>query len=133
MSTNSVRTALRSMSPMRIALRAGCLVAVLVSATGCASALTAAGRNVRLMTSDPPPTCTEVGTVSGRTAFDLDGAKNKMRNEAAEQSANYVRFEAVEGQYHTTGTAYRCPALENRTPLSSPAERRLGAARAVEP
>lgn len=94
-------------------------VAASLLASACASkTLTTAGQAVRLQKSDPPEQCSELGSVSARTAFDLDGAKNIMRNEAAEKGGNYVRWDTVEGEYHLTGSAYACPEGE-ATPVSS--------------
>jgi hypothetical protein len=35
--------------------------------------------------------------------------KNKLRNEAAEKGANFVRLEQNDGDGNAAGTAYRCP------------------------
>ena len=90
------------------------LFAVLVTFTACAIALTDAGKAVRVMKSDPPSNCREIGGVTG-SAGGLQGdpkviqnAKNDMRNNAAKMGANYVRFETASIN-SVTGTAYRCP------------------------
>ena len=91
------------------------LVVCSLSLAGCAAALTPGGQAVRLMKADPPANCQELGTVSGHGGFEasIEKAKNRMRNEAAEMGANYVRWEVVSssnpGNVSVTGTAYKCP------------------------
>jgi hypothetical protein len=81
----------------------------LVLTIGCSPvALTEAGKNVRTITSDPPATCEDIGTVYGRG--DSEEIKNGMRNEAAEKGANYVRMETYNPMTAGgSGTAFRCP------------------------
>ncbi len=86
---------------------------------GCAVALSEAGSTVKLMKSDPPSECQELGEVRGRAtasggaldpAATLEQSKNALRNKAAEMGANYVRWEAGDSVGGVvTGTAYRCP------------------------
>lgn len=95
------------------------MVSLVVSAVGCASApkvLTDTGRSVKLMKSDAPSDCKELGAVRGEAQLweTEEAAKNRMRNNAAKMGANYVRMETVEKNSDTgfrlyTGTAYNCP------------------------
>ena len=85
------------------------LISLLVSLSACAVALTPGGQRVKLMKSDPPGNCTEIGTVTGSSSVgNVEKAKTKMRNNAAEKGANYVRFETFNG-VTVGGTAFRCP------------------------
>ena len=74
-------------------------------------ALTQAGAQVQLMKGDPPPTCKEVGSVSGYTIGPdyQEKNKNKLRNEAAAKNGNFVRLEQNDSDGNAAGTAYRCP------------------------
>ena len=74
-------------------------------------ALTAAGAKVTLNKADPPPTCKEAGSVSGYTIGPdyQEKNKNKLRNEAAEKGANFVRLEQNDSDGNAAGTAYKCP------------------------
>jgi hypothetical protein len=74
-------------------------------------ALTPAGAKVTLNKADPAAACAEVGGVSGYTIGPdyQDKNKNKLRNEAAEKGANYVRLEQNDSDGNAAGTAYRCP------------------------
>jgi hypothetical protein len=74
-------------------------------------ALTQAGANVTLNKGDPPQGCTEAGSVSGYTIGPnyQEKNKNKLRNEAAEKGANFVRLEQNDSDGNAAGTAYRCP------------------------
>ena len=61
--------------------------------------------DVRLMKSDPPDACQEVGPVQEAIWFgDVESARDKLKARARAMGANYVRLELP-----TTGTAYRCP------------------------
>ena len=61
--------------------------------------------SVRLMKSDPPSGCSEVGMVAEAIWFgDVEGARNRLKQKAMALGANYVRLEMP-----TTGTAFRCP------------------------
>lgn len=90
---------------------------VALGACGGAPELTPAGTAVKLMKSDPPAACTEIASVDGRSAElaggGHEGAKNRLRNNAGEKGANYVRIESVESSGNArvvyTGTAYKCP------------------------
>jgi hypothetical protein len=80
--------------------------------TACGGgALTQAGAQVRLLKGDPPPTCKEVGGVSGYTIGPdyQERNKNKLRNAAAEKKGNVVRLEQNDSDGNAAGTAYRCP------------------------
>ena len=83
----------------------GCLV-------GCGGAsLTQAGAKVMLNKSDPPAGCSEVAGVSAYTIGPdyQNKNKNKLRNEAGEKGANYVRLEQNDSDGNASGTAYKCP------------------------
>ena len=61
--------------------------------------------DVRLMKSDPPDACKELGPVQEAIWFgDVESAREKLKQRARGMGANYVRLELP-----TTGTAYRCP------------------------
>ena len=88
-----------------------------LTSIGCATTrLTKSGKAVRLMKSDPPTACQEIGGVQAfGSAFTGDAAgdaKTKLRNEAAKQGADYVRMETAttnSGDHVTmSGTAYLC-------------------------
>jgi hypothetical protein len=89
------------------------LLALLPNLAACASTgLTEAGAKVRLMKADPPAGCKEIGNVSGDYAgFPVEegASKNVMRNHAAEQGANYVRWDTAAANGIVSGTAYKCP------------------------
>lgn len=80
---------------------------------GCGSELTQAGARVKLMKADPPPQCQEVRGVSAyQVGPDYqDHLKNALRNEAAENGANYVRLETLTSDGNASGTAFACPGL----------------------
>lgn len=82
--------------------------------TACASAtLSPAGKNVRLIKSDPPENCQEIGQKTAMSGMGLIGAQNMLRNWAAEQGATHLRMDAgVETNTGTqlTGSAFKCPA-----------------------
>jgi hypothetical protein len=61
---------------------------------------------VKLMKNDPPPSCAEVGSVSGYTVGPNyeERLKNKLRNDAADKGANYVRLAR---QYSEAGLGAR--------------------------
>lgn len=66
------------------------------------------GSRARLMKADPPQGCREVGTVTG--AGSAENAKIRMRNQAGELGANYVRWDTVSGDATSvSGTAFACP------------------------
>jgi hypothetical protein len=89
----------------------GCVLGVTLIGCG-GGALTQAGSAVTLNKSDPASGCKEVGGVSGYTIGPdyQDKNKNKLRNEAAEKGANYVRLEQNDSDGNASGTAYKCPA-----------------------
>ncbi len=91
------------------------LVLVASVLVGCGgSTLTQSGAQVKLMKADPPPACKEVGGVSSYTIGPSYQEKNKtkLRNEAAEKGANYVRLEQNDSDGNAAGTAYLCPASQ---------------------
>lgn len=87
------------------------------SLSGCtATTLTAAGRGVSVEKADAKKECSEVGIISASSSNFVGetdaNARNKLRNEAAERGANYVRLDtyAENGNgVRYTGTAYKCP------------------------
>ncbi|MBS2018505.1 MAG: DUF4156 domain-containing protein [Deltaproteobacteria bacterium] len=88
------------------------LAAFAASLTACGGgALTQAGAQVTLNKADPPKGCVEKGGVSGYTIGPdyQERNKNKLRNEAAEKGANYVRLEQNDSDGNASGTAYSCP------------------------
>lgn len=95
------------MKPTLSLVFASCAVALVACGGG---ALTQAGAQVQLMKGDPPPTCKEVGSVSGYTIGPdyQERNKNKLRNEAAAKNANYVRLEQNDSDGNASGTAYKC-------------------------
>jgi hypothetical protein len=61
--------------------------------------------DVRMMKSDPPDACRELGPVQEAIWFgDVESAREKLKQKARSMGANYIRLELP-----TTGTAYRCP------------------------
>jgi hypothetical protein len=89
------------------------LLAVLVAVCGCSmftAQLTEKGARVQLREGDPPSGCRELGDVRGDGS--LENAKIRMRNQAGELGANYIRWETVAGHgtvaNGVTGTAYSC-------------------------
>lgn len=85
---------------------------LLASLAACGGgALTQAGAQVTLNKADPPKGCVEKGGVSGYTIGPdyQERNKNKLRNEAAEKGANYVRLEQNDSDGNASGTAYACP------------------------
>lgn len=92
-----------------LTLTVGCLT-VLASTAACGGTLTEAGARVKLMKADPPAGCSEIGGVSGYTIGPgyQENNKNKLRNQAAEMGANYVRLEQNDSDGNAAGTAFRC-------------------------
>lgn len=92
--------------------QAALCLTLLGSSASCASVqLTPSGEQVRLMKADPPADCREIGGLSADPqgfGRDVDNSKKALRNEAAEQGANYVRLETLR-YTELTGTAYDCP------------------------
>jgi len=91
-----------------------CLFGVLVVA--CSPlALTDAGKNVKLLKADPPKACFDIGPVDGTVPESDTGmsreefSKIKVRNNAAERRADYVRIDRVYEDGTIAGTAFRCP------------------------
>lgn len=82
---------------------------------GCSSGkLSGDGQKVKVMKADPPANCTELKVVSNSpVAFcDENCARNKIRNEAAEAGANYLRLDSTGmtgGSPVMSGTAFKCP------------------------
>jgi len=91
-------------------------ISLVMLLSGCgATALTAGGQSVKVQKSDPPPGCEEVGFLEGRSsnlvANYKENARNKLRNQAAERGANYLRLESevVTGNgVAYEATAYKC-------------------------
>jgi hypothetical protein len=83
-----------------------CMLPLLAACGG----LTPAGSAAKIMKGDPPAECEELGDVNGSAMgfCDLECQKLRMRNEAGELGANYVRYE-VAAATGSTGTAFRCP------------------------
>jgi Domain of unknown function (DUF4156) len=96
-------------------MKGNLLLATLAAATtlvACGGGtLTQAGSRVKVMKGDPPANCTEVGSVSSYTVGPdyQERNKNKLRNEAADKQANYLRLEQNDGDGNAAGTAFRCP------------------------
>jgi hypothetical protein len=90
-------------------------VVLVLSVFGCSSS-TAGGKNVRIETADPPPSCEQISviTASGsNTGNDDATVREKLRERAAARDANYVRLDKLGGTStlkEYTGTAFRCPA-----------------------
>jgi hypothetical protein len=81
-------------------------------------ALNEQGRSVKVMNSDPPKGCQEIGLIApginecGSTYYVVwatfatpEGLRNCLRNMTAEKGGNYFRLEAPR-----SGTAFKCPA-----------------------
>jgi hypothetical protein len=72
---------------------------------------------VQLMKMDPPPQCGEVGTDYEMIVWgNVEGARRKLRENAAARGGNYVRLEMPAG-----GTIYRCPSGSSAPPGAPPA------------
>ncbi len=86
------------------------VLAIALAACG-GGTLTEAGARVKLMTAAPPAGCTEVAGVSGDSIGpDYQGRnKNKLRNQAAEKEATYVRLEQNHNNGNAAGTAFVAP------------------------
>jgi hypothetical protein len=82
-----------------------------IAAIGCGTAtLTPEAASVKLMKSDPPANCTEVGSVSAYRIGPSyqDKLKNALREDAAKKGGNYVRLESLTSDGNAAGTAYKC-------------------------
>ncbi len=91
---------------MRVAVFLG-----LLGLSACATVqLSEAGVKVKLMKSDPPSGCEEVSAVSAYSVGPnyQESLKNKLRNQAAEKGANYVRLDMLESNGNASGTAFKC-------------------------
>jgi len=97
-------------APLALALLL--LAAPLVACGG--GSLTQAGAQVKLMKADPPAGCKERGGVSSYTIGPdyQEKNKNKLRNEAAEKGANYVRLEQNDSDGNASGTSFTCPDVK---------------------
>jgi uncharacterized protein YbjQ (UPF0145 family) len=80
--------------------------------TGCVTALTTGGAQVRIVSEQERAACKFIGTVSGsmslgaRTAGDADSALNEARNKAANLGANAIRIINMDSnEYVSTATA----------------------------
>ena len=90
--------------------------ALMVSGCGTVS-LTEAGSGVRLMKNDPPMECKQLEDIQVE-ADDLAGAKNELRNQAAEKNADYVRLDHVGmdgGDAIATGSLFQCRPQSNQS------------------
>jgi hypothetical protein len=83
-------------------------LAFVCSAAACGGALTEQGSQVKLLKADPPADCKEVGSVSAYMVGPnfQERLKNKMRNDAAQKGANYVRLENLTSDGNAAGTAF---------------------------
>jgi hypothetical protein len=75
----------------------------------CSTALTVQGQKVKVIKSDPPANCKEIGVVVGsNNNGNPEYMNNDLRNNAAEKGANVVRLDTA---YLTkiSGTAFKCP------------------------
>lgn len=80
-------------------------------ATGCATSPANTGREVQLLTDDPPASCKEIGIVSGTAygpGFQLT-ARNRIKNEAFAFGGNFVRVDDDLTANFISGTAFFCP------------------------
>jgi hypothetical protein len=86
-------------------------VGLVVGSAACGGALSQAGAGVKVMTGDPPPSCTEVGSVSSYSVGPnfQEHLKNNMRNDAAAKGGNYLRIEQLASNGNASGTAFHCP------------------------
>jgi hypothetical protein len=101
------------------------VLGVVLGGVACGGSLTEAGARVKLMKADPPPTCTEVGSVSGYKVGPnyQDRLKNDLRNDAADKGANYVRLETLTSDGNASGTAFRCPDQATASTAPAPSGR----------
>lgn len=110
------------------------VVVAVVAATGCIRrtpkydpdderVLSAKGRNVRLMKSDPPLECREIGPVSASVFGSMslentEEAKVVARNKAAAQGADYLRIDSMRINA-IAGTAFHCGLPPVETPIAN--------------
>jgi len=88
----------------------------------CSTPLTVGGRGVRVVKSDLPLMCEDLGTVESADPSP-DDTRNEIRNDAAEMGANFVRLDSTTAAgYGLIGTAYRCPAEAFSPTPSAPPE-----------
>jgi hypothetical protein len=97
----------------RFLYRVTFMITVSMFSFGCAAPkLSVQGQSVKIMKSDPPQGCTEVGVISAPTYG--EGFEERtytiLKNKAAEKGANYVRQDSVSATRHTyIATAFKCP------------------------
>jgi len=91
-------------------LRFFLLLLIATPACFAGNQLTDGGKNVRLMKSDPPIGCEELGGVNSYITDpnNIELSKTYLRNKGAKLGANYVRWDTI-----SSGTAYRCEEEEN--------------------
>lgn len=89
------------------------LISVFALFSACTTpALNPAATNVKIMKSDPPAGCQDLGGVDSvgemteKTGAEF--ARIRIRNKAAEKGANYVRIDAATNDT-LSGTMYKCP------------------------
>jgi len=89
------------------------LLSVLVL-SGCAVALKPEAEKVKVMKSDPPSECKDLGVLVSMMNYEGYN-RNELRNRAADLGGNYLRIDSVlaEGgksnRTQLTGTAFKCP------------------------
>jgi len=91
-------------------------------AWGCSPSLTPAGSAEKLKRADPPAVAQRLETSARRPLVGaMQPARTRMRNEAGEKGANYVRYETFSLETGSTGTAYKCPKrASTAAPTASP-------------
>lgn len=85
--------------------------------------------DVRLVKTQPPSTCKELGDIVGEAPNGPDAeskAKKSLREKAAQMGGNYVRWDTLQisedsARTTITGTAYLCPAAGSTAEPSAPA------------
>lgn len=83
---------------------------------GCSASAATAGGSVRIERAEPPESCEQISVITAyasNTGNDDESVREKLRNQAATNGANYVRLDKLGGSStlkEYTGTAFKCPA-----------------------
>ena len=88
------------------------------AATGCATTLSTAAKNVRVSDQADVSGCTFLGTAQGSSGFGnlaastgMHNARVEAQNKAAKMGATNIVWKNIHGGYspYAVGNAYRCP------------------------
>lgn len=83
---------------------------VLIFFIGCATTVTQQGAKVKIGKADPPKSCEELGDVTASSFYFCmeQCQRNRLRNNAAEIGANYLRLDST-SPTGSAGIAFKCP------------------------